>query len=109
MGEPSKQQLIQIQTLLVSWPPGKKSPFIEELRQHDRAGALQCVGGMLFGLIFFVPFFGSWRRSHGRVERQVRRLRHRRQLHQGSAEKVTEGTSALFLLSANAVQDKRDG
>lgn len=62
---------------------------------------------MLFGLIFFVPFFGlavgtamgalaGKFADYGINDNFIKEVR----------EKVTEGTSALFLLSANAVQDR---
>jgi uncharacterized membrane protein len=62
---------------------------------------------MLFGLIFFVPFFGmavgaamgalSGRfADYGIDDDFIKRTR----------DQVTEGTSALFLLSSGAVKDK---
>ena len=62
---------------------------------------------MLFGLIFFVPFFGlavgaamgalaGKFSDYGIDDNFIKQVR----------EQVTEGTSALFLLTSNAVQDK---
>ena len=109
LGELSKQQLIQIQdAAVVSWPAGKKSPTTKNYGSTTGQGALSgAFWGMLFGLIFFVPFFGlavgaamgalaGKFADYGINDNFIKEVR----------EKVTEGTSALFLLSANAVQDR---
>ena len=62
---------------------------------------------MLFGLLFFVPFLGlAVGAAAGAHRRLARRRRHRRRLHHAVREKVTPGTSALFLLSSGAVPDR---
>ena len=107
--ELSKQQLIQIQdAAVVSWPAGKKSPKTNNYGSMTGQGALSgAFWGMLFGLIFFVPFFGmaigaamgalaGKFADYGIDDNFIKQVR----------EQVTEGTSALFLLSANAVQDR---
>jgi len=72
------------------------------------AGALGgAFWGMLFGLLFFVPFFGlavvaafgaiaGHYAKYGIDENFINQVR----------EKVTEGTSALFLLTSGAVVDR---
>ena len=105
----SKQQLIQIQdAAILSWPAGKKNPKTKNYGSMTGQGALSgAFWGMLFGLIFFVPFFGlavgaamgaltGKFADYGINDNFIKEVR----------EKVTEGTSALFLLSANAVQDR---
>ncbi len=105
----SKLQLIQIQdAAVVSWPTGKKSPKTKNYGSMTGRSALGgAFWGMLFGLIFFVPFFGlavgaamgalaGKFSDYGIDDKFIEEVR----------QKVTEGTSALFLLSANAVQDK---
>jgi len=62
----NKQQLIELDdAAIVSWPEGKEKPKTKHLSDMTGAGAL---GGafwsMLFGLLFFVPFFGM--AVHGR-------------------------------------------
>ncbi len=107
--ELSKQQLIQIQdAAIVSWPAGKKSPKTRNLGDMTGRGALTgAFWGMLFGLIFFIPFFGlavgaamgalaGKFSDYGIDDNFIKQVR----------EKVTEGTSALFLLTSGAVQDK---
>ncbi len=105
----SKQQLIQIQdAAVVSWPAGKKAPNTKNYGDMTGKGALNgAFWGMLFGLIFFVPFFGlaigaamgalaGKFSDYGIDDKFINQVR----------DQVTEGTSALFLLSSKAVQDK---
>ena len=104
-----KQQLIKIQdAAIVTWPQGKKGPKTQQLVNLAGIGALDgAFWGMLFGLIFFVPWFGlavgaafgalgGKMRDYGIDDDFIKNLR----------EKVTEGTSALFLLTSDAVMDK---
>ena len=109
LGELSKQQLIQIQdAAVVSWPAGKKSPKTKNYGSMTGQGALSgAFWGMLFGLIFFVPFFGmavgaamgalsGKFADYGIDDNFIKQVR----------DQVTEGTSALFLLSSGAVEDR---
>src|SRR5512137_314507 len=104
-----KQQLITIQdAAIVTWPQGKKSPKTEQLNSLVSQGALMgAFWGMLFGLIFVVPFFGlaigaamgalsGKFADYGIDDNFIKEVR----------SKVTEGTSALFLLTSDVVQDK---
>jgi len=104
-----KQHLIEVQdAAIVTWPQGAKKPKTQQLHSMASAGALQGVfWGMLFGLIFFVPFFGlavgaamgalmGKFNDYGIDDNFIRQTR----------AKVTEGTSALFLLTSGAVEDK---
>ena len=107
--ELNKQQLIVIQdAAIASWPVGKKKPKTQQLANMTGIGALQgAFWGMLFGLIFFIPLFGlavgaamgaltGSFADYGIDDNFIKTVR----------DKVTEGTSALFLLSSNAVMDK---
>ena len=104
-----KQHLIEVQdAAIVTWPQGKKKPKTEQLHSLAGQGALMgAFWGMLFGLIFFIPFFGlavgaamgalsGMFADYGIDDSFIKQTR----------EKVTEGTSALFLLTSGAVQDK---
>ena len=104
-----KQHLIEVQdAAIVTWPQGKKSPKTQQLHSLAGQGALMgAFWGMLFGLIFFVPFFGlavgaamgalmAKFNDYGIDDTFIKQTR----------EKVTEGTSALFLLTSGAVEDK---
>jgi uncharacterized membrane protein len=62
---------------------------------------------MLFGLIFFVPFFGmAIGAAMGALSGKMADYGIDDDFIKSTREKVTEGTSALFLLSSDAVQDK---
>src|SRR5690348_3135231 len=55
-----KEELIQVlDAAVVSWPPGRKRPSIEQRINTTKAGALSGgFWGLLFGLLFFVPLLG---------------------------------------------------
>jgi len=104
-----KQQLIVLQdAATVIWPKGKKGPKTKQLVNLASVGALDgAFWGMLFGLIFFIPWFGmavgaafgalgGKMRDYGIDDDFIKKVR----------EQVTEGTSALFLLTSDAVMDK---
>ena len=104
-----KQQLIKLQdAATVTWPEGKKGPKTQQLVNLAGIGALDgAFWGMLFGLIFFVPWFGmavgaafgalgGKMGDYGIDDDFIEKVR----------VQVTEGTSALFLLTSDAVIDK---
>jgi uncharacterized membrane protein len=103
-----EQHLIEIEdAAIVSWPQGKKKPKTHQTRLTG-AGALSgAFWGMLFGLLFFIPFFGmavgaamgalaGHFADYGIDDDFIKSVR----------SEVTEGTSALFLLSGEATVDK---
>jgi len=55
-----KQQLIQIEDgAIVTWPEGEKKPKTRQLTSMTGVSALGgAFWGFLFGLLFFIPFFG---------------------------------------------------
>jgi uncharacterized membrane protein len=71
-------------------------------------GALQgAFWGMLFGLISFVPFFGlAVGAAFGALGGKMADYGIDDNFIKQSREKITEGTSSLFLLTSDAVQDK---
>ncbi len=104
-----KQQLVEIQdAAVVSWPQGKSKPKTQQATNLAGAGALSgAFWGMLFGLLFFVPFFGlavgaamgalaGHFSDYGIDDDFIKSVR----------SEVTEGTSALFLLTGNVTVDK---
>jgi uncharacterized membrane protein len=104
-----KQQLIQIQdAAVVTWPQGAKKPKTKQLQSMAGIGALQgAFWGMLFGLLFFVPFFGlALGAAMGALAGHFADYGIDDKFIEQTRSKVTEGTSALFLLSSGAVQDK---
>ena len=107
--ELAKQQLIVVQdAAVVTWPQGKKKPKTRQAQNLAAAGALGgAFWGMLFGLLFLVPFFGMAMGAamgalaghfsdYGISDDFIKQVR----------AKVTEGTSALFLLTEQATIDK---
>jgi uncharacterized membrane protein len=107
--EMQKQRLIDIQdAAIVSWPEGRKKPKTRQAHSLAAAGALGgAFWGMLFGLLFFIPFLGMAMGAviggltgkmgdYGIDDKFINKVK----------SSVTEGTSALFLLTSNAVQDK---
>ena len=104
-----KQHLIEVQdAAIVAWPPGKKQPKTQQLHSLTGQGALMgAFWGMLFGLIFFVPFFGlAVGAAMGALSGRFADYGIDDNFIQQTRAKVTEGTSALFLLTSGAVEDK---
>jgi uncharacterized membrane protein len=104
-----RQQLIRLlDAAVVSWEKGKKKPKTRQLANVAAAGAMGgAFWGLLFGLIFFVPLFGlavgagigalsGALTDVGIDDDFIKKLRN----------EITEGTSALFLLSADEVPDR---
>ena len=92
----------------VTWPADKKKPKTEQLRNATGIGALGGgFWGLLFGLIFFVPFLGlAIGAGMGALMGSMSKLGIDESFIDGVRDKITPGTSALFLMSQNAVQDK---
>jgi uncharacterized membrane protein len=104
-----KQHLIKLHdAAVVYWPVGKKSPKTRQLVDLVSVGAMSWMfWGMLFGLIFFTPLFGmavgaafgalgGAFRDYGIDDDFIKKVR----------SQVTEGTSALFLMTSEAVMDR---
>jgi len=109
LGDLQRQKLITLQdAAIVSWPEGKKKPKTNQLANLTGAGAMSgAFWGLLFGLIFFVPLLGmaigaamgalgGAMTDFGINDDFIKKIR----------DEVTEGTSALFLLSSGAVPDR---
>lgn len=105
----SKQELIKIHdAAIVNWPEGKKKPKTRQLVNLAGAGALSgAFWGMLFGILFLVPLFGmAVGAAMGALSGSFADYGIDDDFIKSVREKVTEGTSALFLLSSGAVMDK---
>jgi uncharacterized membrane protein len=107
--ELQKRQLIKLHdAAVVSWPEGRKHPRTRQLVNLVAAGALSGMfWGMLFGFIFLTPFFGmavgaaagalgGAFKDYGIDDDFIKSIR----------QKVTPGTSALFLMTSSAVIDR---
>jgi uncharacterized membrane protein len=104
-----KMELIKVQdAAIVTWPTGKSKPKTKQLVNLAGVGALQgAFWGMLFGLIFFVPFFGlAVGAAMGALSGKMADYGISDDFIKQTREKVTEGTSALFLMTSGAVVDK---
>jgi uncharacterized membrane protein len=105
----SKQQLIDISdAATVSWPADRKKPRTRQLSSLTGAGAgWGALWGTLFGLIFFVPLLGAAIGAGlGALAGHFSNVGISRDFVESVRQRVTPGTSALFLLSANAVIDR---
>ena len=104
-----KQQLITLQdAAIVTWPNGAKKPKTKQLISMAGMGALNgAFWGMLFGLIFFVPLLGlAVGAAFGALGGSMADVGIDDEFIKKTKEKVTEGTSALFLLTSDATTDK---
>ena len=105
----SKKQLIELQdAAIVTWPVGKKKPNTKHLTDLTGVGALSgAFWGMLFGLIFFIPLLGLVAGAAiGAISGSMTHIGIDEDFIKSIRSKVTEGTSALFLMTTDAVEDK---
>ncbi|AKJ38370.1 DUF1269 domain-containing protein [Methanosarcina barkeri] len=105
----SKRQLINLHdAAIVTWPEGKKKPKTEQLHNLAGVGALSgAFWGMLFGLIFFVPILGIVvGAAMGALAGSMSHVGISDDFIKSVRSKVTEGTSALFLMTSDAVEDR---
>ena len=109
LSERQKQHLVEIlDAATVNWKEGKKKPKTQQAVNLVAINSLDgAFWGFLFGLIFFVPLFGMLVGSatgalsgafadYGIDDNFIKSVR----------DKVTEGTSALFLLTGQVTVDK---
>lgn len=107
--ELSKLELIKVHDgAIVSWELGAKKPKTKQLNDMTGPGALGgAFWGLLFGLLFFVPLLGlAVGAASGAIagsltdvgidDKFVKRIR----------EQITPGTSALFVMTSDAVMDR---
>lgn len=104
-----RQQLIRIiDAAIVQWPVDKKKPRTEQLHSMAGAGALSgAFWGMLFGLLFFVPLLGmAVGAAMGGLAGSMTDVGIDDDFIKQARDTITPGTSALFLLSTDAVVDR---
>ena len=89
-------------------PAGKKKPKTKQAFSTTDAGAAGgAFWGLLFGLLFFVPFFGmALGAALGAITGSMADVGIDDDFIRSVRAEVTEGTSALFLLSSDAVVDR---
>jgi uncharacterized membrane protein len=104
-----RQHLIKLQdAAIVSWPSGKKSPQTRQLL--DLAGVSVLSGmfwGTLFGMIFVTPVLGAAiGAAYGALRAPFLDFGIDDDFIKQIQSQVTEGTSALFLMTSDAVIDR---
>ena len=102
------QQLIQVHdAATVTWAAGSRKPKTKRRGQMAGRGALDgAFWGTLFGMIFFVPFFGMAIGEAIGLGAQFTDCGINENFIKSVRERVTEGTSAVFLLTSAGVLDK---
>jgi uncharacterized membrane protein len=109
LGDLQKQRLVTLlDAAIVSWPTGARKPKTRQLANVTAAGAMGgAFWGLLFGLIFFVPLLGmAIGAGIGALSGAMTDVGVDDDFIKQVREDVTEGTSALFLLTANAVPER---
>jgi len=104
-----KQQIIEVlDAAIVYWPTGRKRPKTYQAMDTVGAGLLGgAFWGMLFGLIFFLPFLGlAVGAAAGALSGHFTDYGINDDFIKEVQSKVTEGTSALFLLTGKVTIDK---
>jgi uncharacterized membrane protein len=104
-----KQELITIHdAAMVSWYPGAKKPKTRQLNNLTGAGALGgSFWGLLFGLLFFIPLLGmAVGAAAGALAGSMSDVGIDDEFISSVRSQIQPGTSALFLMSSDAVIDK---
>jgi uncharacterized membrane protein len=107
--ELKKQGLIQIDdAAIVTWSGGAKRPRTRQLTEMSTSAALDgAFWGTLFGAVFFMPLAGAVAGAAlGAIRGALADYGINDSLIEEMRRKVTEGTSALFLVSKAAVIEK---
>lgn len=100
--------IMLIDAATVAWPSGKKRPRTRQAVDLVGRGALDgAFWGMLFGFIFFVPLFGmAVGAAMGALSGKFADYGINDEFIKDVQSKVTEGTSALFVLYGAVTEDK---
>jgi uncharacterized membrane protein len=105
----AKQELIKVHdAATVSWPADKKKPKTRQLNNLAGAGALGgAFWGLLFGILFFIPLIGlAVGAAAGALAGSLTDVGIDDDFIRGVREQITPGTSALFVMTSDAVLDK---
>ena len=104
-----KEELITVHDgAVVTWAEGAKKPKTRQLASTTGAGAVGgAFWGFLFGLLFFIPVIGmAVGAAMGALAGSLTDVGINDDFIRQVREKVTPGTSALFLMTSGAVEDK---
>ena len=110
--ELARQELVVLHdAATVSWERGKKKPRTRQLASTTGAGALGgTFWGLLFGMIFFMPLLGAAiGAATGALAGSLNDVGIDDSFVNKVRDQVTPGTSALFVLSSDAVIDRVHG
>lgn len=105
----AKQGLITVHDAAsVTWQPETRRPRTRQVRNLTGAGALGGMfWGMLFGMIFLMPIAGAAiGAASGALAGSLADVGIDEDFIKSVHDQVTPGTSALFLMSSDAVTDK---
>ncbi|WP_194917305.1 DUF1269 domain-containing protein, partial [Catenulispora rubra] len=104
-----KQALLKVlDGAVVSWPAEARRPRTSQLADMTGRGALGgAFWGFLFGLLFFVPLLGlAVGAAAGALGGSMANVGIDKDFIEQVKAKVTPGTSALFVLSTDEVEDR---
>src|SRR5689334_8079772 len=105
----AKSQLITVHdAAVISWEEGASKPKLRQLNSLAGRGAIAgAFWGMLFGLIFLMPFLGAAvGAAAGAASGALSDVGIDDELIKRIRAQLTPGTSALFVLSSDAVIEK---
>lgn len=105
----AKQELIKVHdAATVSWEVGKKKPKTRQVQSLAGVGAAGgAFWGLLFGLLFFVPLLGmAVGAAMGALTGSMSDVGINDTFIASVRQQVTPGTSALFVMTSDAVIDK---
>jgi uncharacterized membrane protein len=104
-----KEELIVVEdAAIVSWPEEAKKPMTRQMNNLKAGGALGgSFWGLLFGLLFFVPLLGiAVGAAVGALAGSLTDVGINDEFILRVREQVKPGTSALFVMTSDAVLDK---
>lgn len=103
-----QHHIVLIDAATVTWPKGKKQPRTRQAVDLVGRGALDgAFWGMLFGFLFFVPMVGlAVGAAVGGISGKFKDYGINDDFIKDVQSKVTEGTSALFLLTGATTREK---
>ncbi|HET8689748.1 MAG TPA: DUF1269 domain-containing protein [Methanosarcina sp.] len=107
----SQKQMIKLEdAAIITWPMGQKKPSTKHLAEMALTGAGALSGafwGLLFGILFYIPIVGlAAGTAMGALTGALANVGIDEDFIKSIRSKVTEGTSALFLLTSGAVEDR---
>jgi uncharacterized membrane protein len=105
----AKQELIKVHdAATVSWLPEKKKPKTRQINNLAGAGAVGgAFWGLLFGILFFIPLIGlAVGAAAGALAGSLTDVGIDDDFIKTIRQQVTPGTSALFVMTSDAVLDK---